>query len=140
MENNNTMTAKNPWEDQRKAALELYEEMCAKSHHWSSFIQRAIEAYKEPEPSASHPEPMEVEKGWNWAATYSMDEVLKFLKQYDVQHIVVNHSGRYELFYSKKIATPSPEPAKGKQECNELVQEPLDNNEWGKTGYTSPGK
>lgn len=35
----------NPFEYQRKQALELYENMVKECHQWSSFIQRAIESY-----------------------------------------------------------------------------------------------
>lgn len=43
--NNEDKTCVNPIEDQRKAALKHYEEASAAIHHWSSFVQRAIETY-----------------------------------------------------------------------------------------------
>lgn len=36
---------KTPFDDLRKQALEHYEELATKAHHWNSFIPKAIEAY-----------------------------------------------------------------------------------------------
>lgn len=35
----------NPFEDQRRGALEHYLEVSSKAHHWSSFVERAIREY-----------------------------------------------------------------------------------------------
>lgn len=36
----------NPWEDQRKAALEHYREVSTRCSHWSSFVENAIKSYQ----------------------------------------------------------------------------------------------
>lgn len=36
---------KTPFDDLKKQALEHYEELATKAHHWNSFVQKAIEAY-----------------------------------------------------------------------------------------------
>jgi len=38
-------TFKNPIEEQRKAALEHYEQVSRAANHWSSFVESAIKAY-----------------------------------------------------------------------------------------------
>ena len=38
-------TLKNPLEDQRRSALEHYEQASKAVHHWSSFVESAIKAY-----------------------------------------------------------------------------------------------
>jgi len=51
----------NPIEDQRKAALEHYQEASRAIHHWSSFVESAIKAYN-PEAVVTFSEPKEAEK------------------------------------------------------------------------------
>lgn len=57
----------NPFEDQRKQALALYEEMCSKCHHWSGFIQKAIESY-DPESTTKYTKEIESLRAWKESA------------------------------------------------------------------------
>lgn len=45
--------AKASWESLQQGALDHYEELATKAHHWSSFVPAAIKAYKDP--NAPHP-------------------------------------------------------------------------------------
>jgi hypothetical protein len=53
MENKEPQACKAPLEDIKRAALEHYEELATKCHHWNSFIPQAIKAYQEPAESPS---------------------------------------------------------------------------------------
>jgi hypothetical protein len=42
-------TYETPWEDLQKSALEHYEDISSKAHHWNSFVPAAIRAYQKPD-------------------------------------------------------------------------------------------
>jgi hypothetical protein len=41
--------AKASWESLQQGALDHYEELATRAHHWSSFVPAAIKAYKDPD-------------------------------------------------------------------------------------------
>lgn len=69
-----TMPQINPIEDQRKRALEHYDEISHKAHHWSSFVHHAILAYN-PQPSEQKPTEKDVSKG-------AEDEIKEIYEKY----------------------------------------------------------
>src|ERR1700734_562863 len=90
MENKEPQGCKAPLEDIKRAALEHYEELATKCHHWNSFIPQAIKAYQEPTES---PSSIEGEEKIDLEAKYCVVNLL--LKEAKVYKEIVELAAPY---------------------------------------------